>query len=37
MPLRPGEFGMVLGSELARALRVRPGDKITLLAPQAAW
>ncbi len=32
--LRPGEFGMVLGSELARALRVRPGDKITLLAPQ---
>ncbi|MBK9351649.1 MAG: lipoprotein-releasing ABC transporter permease subunit [Sulfuritalea sp.] len=32
--LRPGEFGMVLGSELARALRVRQGDKITLLAPQ---
>ena len=32
--LRPGEFGMVLGSELARALRARRGDKITLLAPQ---
>jgi lipoprotein-releasing system permease protein len=32
--LRPGEFGMVLGSELARALRARKGDKITLLAPQ---
>jgi lipoprotein-releasing system permease protein len=32
--LRPGEFGMVLGSELARALRVVPGDKVTLLAPQ---
>jgi lipoprotein-releasing system permease protein len=32
--LTPGEFGIVLGSELARALRARPGDKITLLAPQ---
>jgi lipoprotein-releasing system permease protein len=32
--LRAGEFGMVLGSELARALRVVPGDKVTLLAPQ---
>jgi lipoprotein-releasing system permease protein len=32
--LRPGEFGMVLGSELARALRASKGDKITLLAPQ---
>ncbi|MDP1734742.1 MAG: lipoprotein-releasing ABC transporter permease subunit [Sulfuritalea sp.] len=32
--LVPGEFGIVLGSELARALRARPGDKITLLAPQ---
>ncbi len=32
--LRPGEFGIVLGSELARALRARPGEKVTLLAPQ---
>ena len=32
--LIPGEFGIVLGSELARALRVRSGDKVTLLAPQ---
>ena len=32
--LVPGEFGMVLGAELARALRVRIGDKVTLLAPQ---
>ena len=32
--LLPGEFGMVLGSELARALRARAGDKVTLLAPQ---
>ena len=32
--LLPGEFGMVLGSELARALRAQTGDKVTLLAPQ---
>lgn len=32
--LVPGEFGMVLGAELANALRVVVGDKITLLAPQ---
>jgi lipoprotein-releasing system permease protein len=32
--LLPGEFGIVLGSELARALRVQPGEKVTLLAPQ---
>jgi lipoprotein-releasing system permease protein len=32
--LAPGEFGIVLGSELARALRARAGDKVTLLAPQ---
>ncbi len=32
--LQPGEFGMVLGGELARSLRVQPGDKVTLLAPQ---
>jgi lipoprotein-releasing system permease protein len=32
--LVPGEFGIVLGSELARALRAATGDKVTLLAPQ---
>jgi lipoprotein-releasing system permease protein len=32
--LLPGEFGIVLGSELARALRVRAGDKVTVIAPQ---
>ncbi|MBI5860750.1 MAG: lipoprotein-releasing ABC transporter permease subunit [Rhodocyclales bacterium] len=32
--LRPGEFGIILGVELARALRVQLGDKLTLLAPQ---
>ena len=32
--LVPGEFGIVLGSELARALRARAGDKVALLAPQ---
>jgi lipoprotein-releasing system permease protein len=32
--LLPGEFGIVLGSELARALHVQPGEKVTLLAPQ---
>ena len=32
--LRPGEFGIVLGSELARALGVRRGDKVVLIAPQ---
>ncbi len=31
--LRPGEFGMVLGGELARALGVRMGDPVTLVAP----
>ncbi len=28
-----GEFGVVLGSELARSLGVREGDKVTLVAP----
>lgn len=32
--LRPGEFNIVLGSELARSLGVMLGDKITLIAPQ---
>jgi lipoprotein-releasing system permease protein len=31
--LVPGEFGIVLGGELARALGVREGDAITLIAP----
>lgn len=32
--LQPGGFGVVLGIELARALRVQVGDKVTLIAPQ---
>ena len=32
--LKPGEFGIVLGAELARALQVFIGDKVTLIAPQ---
>ena len=32
--LRAGEFGIVLGSELARALGVLVGDKVALIAPQ---
>ncbi len=32
--LKPGEFGIVLGTELARALQVDVGDKVTLIAPQ---
>ena len=32
--LREGEFGIVLGSELARAVGVRLGERITLIAPQ---
>ena len=31
--LVPGEFGVLLGSELARSLGVREGDKVTLVAP----
>jgi lipoprotein-releasing system permease protein len=31
--LEPGVFGVVLGSELARAMGVRAGDKVTLVAP----
>ncbi len=32
--LVPGEFGIVLGSELARALGAKAEDKVTLIAPQ---
>jgi lipoprotein-releasing system permease protein len=32
--LKPGEFGVVLGADLARALGVIPGDKVALIAPQ---
>ena len=32
--LVPGEFGIVLGAELARALGASVGDKVTLIAPQ---
>ncbi len=31
--LIPGEFGVVLGNDLARSLGVREGDKVTLVAP----
>lgn len=32
--LKPGEFGIILGAELARVLNVIPGDKLVLLTPQ---
>ena len=32
--LRAGEFGIVLGADLARALSVRMGERVTLIAPQ---
>jgi lipoprotein-releasing system permease protein len=32
--LRPGEFGVVMGIDLARALGVLPEDKVALVAPQ---
>jgi lipoprotein-releasing system permease protein len=32
--LADGTFGVVLGLELARALAVIPGDKVTMIAPQ---
>jgi len=32
--LKPGEFNIVLGGELARGLRVGVGDKVTLIAAQ---
>lgn len=31
--LKPGEWGMVIGLEMARQLGVREGDKLTLVAP----
>jgi lipoprotein-releasing system permease protein len=31
--LRAGEWGIVLGGELARAMGVREGDKVTIVAP----
>lgn len=31
--LEPGQFGVVLGAELARALGVRAGDALTLIVP----
>lgn len=32
--LLPGQFGIILGSELARYLGVMPGDKVTVITPQ---
>jgi lipoprotein-releasing system permease protein len=32
--LRPGEYGVVLGADLARALGVLRGDRLALVAPQ---
>ena len=32
--LKPGEFNVILGGDLARALGVLPGDKVALVAPQ---
>jgi lipoprotein-releasing system permease protein len=32
--LRPGEFQVVLGADLARSLGLLPGDKVALIAPQ---
>lgn len=33
--LKPGNFDIIIGTELARALGVGVGDKVTLIAPQA--
>ena len=32
--LKPGDFGVVLGIDLARSLQVLPGDKVAFVAPQ---
>ena len=33
--LQPGEFGIILGNLLAQSIAARPGDKITVVLPQA--
>lgn len=33
--LRSGEYGIILGRELANSLNVRPGDRVTVITPQA--
>ncbi len=33
--LQPGEFGIILGKDLALSMRVGLGDKVTLITPQA--
>ncbi|HEX2795769.1 MAG TPA: lipoprotein-releasing ABC transporter permease subunit [Immundisolibacter sp.] len=33
--LQPGEFGIILGRDLALALGAKPGDKVTVLIPEA--
>lgn len=33
--LDPGEYGIILGSELAASLAVAPGDKVTAITPEA--
>ncbi len=33
--LRPGEFNIILGRGLARSLGVMPGDRVTMVTPQA--
>ncbi len=33
--LQPGEFGIILGKDLALSMRAAPGDKVTLITPQA--
>lgn len=32
--LQPGEFGIVLGVDLARIMHATPGDRVTVIAPQ---
>jgi lipoprotein-releasing system permease protein len=32
--LRPGEFGIVLGADMARGLGVAPGDSVVVITPQ---